>query len=299
MRTVDFHADRLRLSGSLFLPEERPAAGVPAVVFCHGFGATREYVAADIARALRDRGIGVLTFDHRGFGESEGERWRMLPHEQVADIRSAVVYLSTCEGVDPTRLGLYGISFGGAHAICAAAAEPLVRATVSCVPFADGAEWMRSMRRYWEWCELLDEIARDRVDAVVEGRSAEVDPDRILVRDPESVEWNEWLKRDFPSRSEYRLPLETAGAIIEYAPIRHADRVSNLMIIAAGRDTLVPREHAGALYAAASEPKELLTLPDATHHDIYRGHHFDEVVDAAARWLSAHLDTTNAEVRNR
>ncbi|MFC0528721.1 hypothetical protein [Phytohabitans kaempferiae] len=106
MRTVHFHVDRLRLAGSLFLPEERPEAGVPAVVFCHGFGATREYVAAD-------------------------------------------------------------------------------------------------------------------------------------------------------------------------------------------------REHAGALYAAAREPKELLTLPDATHHDIYRGHHFDEVVDAAARWLGAHLDKTHAEVRNK
>lgn len=295
MRTVHFHADRLRLEGSLFLPAERPPAGAPAVVFCHGFGATREYVATDIAEALCARGFGVLTFDHRGFGASEGERWRLLPHEQVRDIRSAIVYLSTCNGVDPGRLGLYGISFGGAHAISVAAVEPLVRATVSCVPFADGAAWMRSMRRYWEWCELLEDVARDRVEAVLTGRSAEVDPDRILVRDPESVEWNEWLKRDFPSRAEYKLPLETAGAIVDYAPIEVAHRVSHLLVVAAGRDTLMPREDAGRLHAAAREPKRLVTLPSATHHDIYRGHHFDEVVDTASRWLGEHLATTQAE----
>lgn len=295
MKTVHFHADRLRLAGSLFLPAQRPAAGAPAVVFCHGFGATREYVATDIAEALCARGLAVLTFDHRGFGESEGERWRLLPREQVADIRAAVAFLSTCDGVDPARLGLYGISFGGAHAISVAAVEPLVRATVSCVPFADGADWMRSMRRYWEWCELLEDLARDRVEAAVSGRSAEVDPDRILVRDPESIEWNEWLKRDYPSRATYRLPLETAGAIIDYAPVRDAHRVSRLLVVAAGLDTLVPREHAGDLYAAAREPKQLVTLPNATHHDIYRGHYFDEVADVAAQWLRTHLVTTHAE----
>jgi alpha-beta hydrolase superfamily lysophospholipase len=290
-RTVHFHADRLQLEGTLFLPEEsrRPAGGLPALVFCHGFAATREYVAGDIAAAMSARGYAVLTFDHRGFGDSEGEQWRLLPMEQVEDIRCAAVFLSTCPEIDAQRIGLYGISFGGAHAISAAAVEPLVRATVSCVPFSDGAAWMRGMRRNWEWYDLLDDLAADRVRAVVSGRSEDVDPDRILVRDPESIEWNEWLKDSYPSRATYRLPLESARAIVEYVPLQAAPRVSRLLVIAAGRETLMPREQARELVDAAREPKRLVVLPEARHHDIYREQYFEQVAELAADWLGEHL----------
>ena len=286
---VQFFADRIRLDGTLFLPDGAEDGPSPAVVFCHGFAATQEYVADDIAKSLARQGIAVLTFDHRGFGQSEGTKWRLLPLEQVEDIRSALVFLQTLPEIDPGRVGLYGISFGGAHALTVAAMEPSVKATVSCVPFADGRDWMRSMRRNWEWHDLLDRLDEDRRAAVVTGEYAEVDPDEILVRDPESLEWNEWLKQNFQSRGTYRLPLESARAIIDYSPIDTVDRVSNLLLIEAGLDILVPREHIRTIYERAADPKKLVTLPDATHHDIYRESHFDTVADIASAWLHEHL----------
>ena len=47
-----------------------------------------------MARLLTSLGIPCsheMIFDYRGFGDSEGERGRLVPAEQVVDIRNAVV----------------------------------------------------------------------------------------------------------------------------------------------------------------------------------------------------------------
>src|SRR5262245_38957343 len=60
-----------RLSGRLDLPEQPPRA---FALFAHCFTCTKSSVAAvRVARALTDRGIGVLRFDFTGLGQSEGE----------------------------------------------------------------------------------------------------------------------------------------------------------------------------------------------------------------------------------
>jgi len=74
---------------------------------------------------LTESGYAVLAFDYRGFGESEGERGRLVPAEQMTDIRNAVTYMQTLGEVDPERIGLWGTSFGGANAIIEAQLQAL------------------------------------------------------------------------------------------------------------------------------------------------------------------------------
>lgn len=166
--------------------------------------------------------------DHHGFGESAGRPSRIIPGEQIDDVRTAALYLSTRDDIDGDTVGLLGVSFGGAIAVAAAAAEPIVRATVSCAPFSDGAPWMRDIRRYWEWIEFCERLERGRRTALTTGRSEEVDPDEILVRDPESIEWNAWLKDDFPSRTGFSLSLANAQALLKFRPRPSLDRTSVL-----------------------------------------------------------------------
>jgi fermentation-respiration switch protein FrsA (DUF1100 family) len=57
-----------------------------------------------------------------------------------------------------------------------------------------------------------------------------------------------------------------------------------LLVIAGGRDRIVPIENSRRLYAAATAPKELLVLPDANHndHELVAG---DEMIQAIVRFL--------------
>src|SRR3954447_108662 len=288
---VSFFSDGIRLAARVFLPGDRQdGERRPAIVVCQGFGGTMEYNVGPIAERLTGQGYVALTFDYRGFGASEGPRWRLIPDEQARDARHALTYLSTRPEVDPERLGIYGTSFGGGVAIVAAAADPRARCVVSTVGVGNGLHWMQAMRRYWEWVALLERLGGDRRRRVLTGESELVDPDEILIRDPEALAWNQEVLRQYPSR-RYQLPLETAEAVIAWRPDQVVGRLSPraLLVIHVGGDRLVPAAQAEELYANAGEPRRLVILPRWEHHDVYQGEPFEAIMTETLAWYAAHL----------
>ena len=92
----------------------------------------------DYARAFAEAGFVALIFDYRGFGESEGPKWRLIPLEQADDIRNSLTWLETQSEVDTERLGLWGTSFGGAHVPYVMGMDSRVKAAVAQVGFDTG-----------------------------------------------------------------------------------------------------------------------------------------------------------------
>lgn len=82
------------------------------------------------ARMLARHGYGVLLFDRRGEGRSDGEPngWGWGGDE---DVKAAVRYLQARPDVDPARIGGIGLSVGGELMLEAAAETPDLRAVVS------------------------------------------------------------------------------------------------------------------------------------------------------------------------
>ena len=75
IRDVAFRSQGVTLRGYLMLPVEPAADGrrPPVVVMSHGFSATQHMGLMDTARTFCQRtGCAALTFDHGGFGESDG-----------------------------------------------------------------------------------------------------------------------------------------------------------------------------------------------------------------------------------
>jgi hypothetical protein len=109
-------ADRVKLHG-WYVPHEHPRA---IVLFCHGnAGNLSDW--AGVLRILHDRvGVGVMIFDYRGFGRSEG-----TPGEAgvLLDARAARAWLARRLAIEPGRIVLMGRSLGGAVAVDLAAAE--------------------------------------------------------------------------------------------------------------------------------------------------------------------------------
>ena len=125
----------------------RGREGMPTVIFCHGIevGRTGDGLT-ELAATLNRRGFGVLQFDFRGHGASEGKRVSSGWHERM-DILGAYDYLIS-RGVSSDEIGLHGVSMG-AGAACLAAAEELgIRATSLDTPYAAASELLMSETRF-------------------------------------------------------------------------------------------------------------------------------------------------------
>jgi fermentation-respiration switch protein FrsA (DUF1100 family) len=288
LEIVNFYSDEMRLEGDLFLPKNRDEPG-PAVIVAHGFGGIKEFFVGDIARVFCRAGYVALTFDYRGFGKSEGRRNRLFPMEQVEDVRAAVTYLRTRPEVDPDRLSIYGTSFGGGVSVAAAALDGAIRSVVCAVSFADGTQWLRSLRRNWEWQEFEDAIAKDRVERVLTGKSRVVEPEYIMVRDPESAEHEQYLRSTWPNRA-FNLDLASGEAIMNFKPSEFAARLAPcaMLLIAVDRDGLVGFYQTQELFRRSSEPKELLVLEGLTHHQVYQPKHLAHVMESVVGFVTRH-----------
>jgi hypothetical protein len=82
------------------------------------------------AKLLARHGYGVLLFDRRGEGESEGDP-NTFGWQGERDIRAAVAFLRARPDVDPERIGGIGLSVGGEMMIEAAAESDALKAIVS------------------------------------------------------------------------------------------------------------------------------------------------------------------------
>ncbi len=102
-----------------FAAESRARRRVPGVVFFHGFTGDRmesHWIFVKCARALAKVGVASLRFDFYGSGESEGEFREATLQGELADSRAAVEFFRRQKGIDGARLGLCGLSLGGAIA---------------------------------------------------------------------------------------------------------------------------------------------------------------------------------------
>jgi uncharacterized protein len=108
---VEFSNGDVRLAGTLI----NPARGGKhaAIILVHGSGAENRDYILPFARFLIRRGIAVLGYDKRGVGGSTGD-WNTASFDDLAgDVVAAFNYLKTRRDIDPSRIGLLGISQAG------------------------------------------------------------------------------------------------------------------------------------------------------------------------------------------
>lgn len=82
------------------------------------------------ARILARHGYGVLLFDRRGEGESDGDP-NALGWRGTRDVEAAIAYLRSRPDVNPDRIGGLGLSVGGEVMLQAAADSDALKAIVS------------------------------------------------------------------------------------------------------------------------------------------------------------------------
>lgn len=292
--SIEFTLQDDRIRGTFYLPFGT-SGPVPAVVLAHGWAMVAGGDLEDYAAAVVGAGMAALTFDFRRLGRSDGlPRQEIDPAAQIEDFRAAISYVRSRSEVDRERIGIWGSSYSGGHALVVAAIDKRVKCVVSQVPTIDGYVAGQRRMRYDKAQALQAAFELDR-EARFAGQPPVALP--LIDADPEAaVAYPGRDSYDYMSAQARRCAswvnevtlrsLELARAYMPGAYIRYITPTPLLMIVATG-DGLTPADLQQEAFRQAHEPKQLMLLPGG-HYSVYT-EHFGTTSAAAADWFSRHL----------
>jgi len=280
---IRFHAGGVTLAGWLYLPAgDGPH---PLVVLSHGFSVLMAMGLDRYAEAFSRAGLACLVYEHRNFGASEGApRHEIDPWQQIADMRDAISHARTLPAIDRERIGLWGTSYSGGHALVVAALDRRVKCVVSQVPLVAGEETLRSWVGENGWARVQERFVADR-DARCRGEA----PITTRPARTGSQTWD-WVEATgtaaiYPNE----ITLRSLELLAAYDPREYVARIAPtpLLMVLATQDTQTPYAGQLAAYDRAGEPKRIVRL-DGGHYDVYTKL-FDPACGAACDWFMQHL----------
>jgi fermentation-respiration switch protein FrsA (DUF1100 family) len=213
-------ADNILLDGRFFRGD-RPAL----IILASGYGDTQDQML-QIAEFLHHAGFSVLTYNSRARVPSGGKYVTLGALEQK-DVISVVDYAARRSDVDVNRIGILGISMGGASAILAAAKDQRIRAVVDDSGFSDAP---RVIAASFEHFIHLPAFPFAPITVAIADLRAGINANQVR-------------------------PVDVIGQISPRP----------LLIIHEQGDAVVPPDNSLRNFAAAREPKQIWWVPGSSH----------------------------------
>jgi fermentation-respiration switch protein FrsA (DUF1100 family) len=287
--------DGVELGGWFYLPKT-DAQRCPAITMAHGYAGVKEHGITRFAEAFADAGFVVLLHDHRTFGISGGEpRQDVDPWRQVADWRRAVSYLESRPEVDSKRIGLWGTSYAGGHALVLGATDCRIACVVSQVPTISG--YQQGLRRVApEGIAALEAALNDDERAQARGeppqRQAVVSADSAIPASYRTKDAIDFYLQPLGEGAKWENTVTMRSTRLSrmYEPGIWAPRISPtpLLMIVGSHDVITLTDLALASYEQALEPKKLVLIPGG-HFDPYMSG-FQTSCGASVDWFRQHLN---------
>jgi hypothetical protein len=296
-RRTSFESKGLKCSVTFYTPDKIASGDrCPAIVMAHGIGLTKEMGLPQFAEFFVQAGFVVSLFDYRYLGASEGEpRGQMIPAEQHEDFRNAITWTQLQSEVDPERIGLWGFSYSGGHALHLAAFDRRVKAIVAQMPTASGFLTSRRVASPLELEELTKLLSQDRIKRYQTGEVSYLPlvapPGQpCFLATPDAFNWVESAKSASEGRWENRISFESIEHCLYYEPAPRLEAIfpTPLCLIVGEKDFLSPADLSAAVHARAMEPKSL-TILKGGHFDAFQGEGFEIASTAALRWFEKYL----------
>lgn len=293
---VEFESDGTRCAAWLYRPhnENRAEGEPPIVLMAHGFGGQRGFGLPAYAERFAARGMAVLLFDYRCFGASDGQPRDWVDHRrQHRDWRAAIAFARTIDGVDHSRIGLWGTSYSGGHVLSVAAREQDVLVAVSQVPMLHVMKSLRSKPTYMmqsvfhglvDWCGALVGRSPHYVPTVAT-------PDKFAALNKPGCD--EGYRAKIPADADWqnRVTARSLLSSITFRPCRDANSVRcPVLFIIAEHDQLIRTKVSLQVTERVADAK-VRVLP-IDHFAVYRGDVFEQVCGEETDFLAEHLGLT-------
>jgi uncharacterized protein len=206
-----------------------PQGSDATLILCHGRGACRSDILPSTQHLASRGGYNLLYFDFRNHGESGGKATSLGRLESL-DLEAALDWLKKERPAKARRVGLFGMSMGGAVAILTAA-------------------------RRTEFAAVAVESAFTSVNRSI------VRFARLFYNVPAwAVPYTLWWKR-------LRLGFDAEKDSPEGFVARISPRP--LLLLQGAQDLRMPPSEGERLFALAGEPKTLWTVPDCDHGGLW------------------------------
>ena len=286
-----FRSDGVHCAAWLYRPKAAKKSRVPVVVMAHGFAAQRAFGLESYAKQFAARGLAVLLFDYRHFGDSGGEPRDLVDHRrQHRDWLGAIEHARSIDQIDPESIGLWGSSYSGGHVIWAAAKTPGVKAVVAQAPMLDVLRSARVGPRYV--LQAVGHIVADYGAAML-GRTphyiptvAEPDQFAALNQPGSDSGYRAIIPKD--ANWKNRCTARSLWTSLFFRPARQAARVRcPALIVIAERDQVIRARVIET--AAARIPRATVLRVPVDHFQFYQGELFETISQKQAEFLERHL----------
>jgi hypothetical protein len=293
VKTVKVWSEGTRIAADLYRPKDIKDGELrPAIILSHGWGGGKNGCRAIASRLASEAGYICIAIDYRGWGESDsrlqiigdmpkpdanGEitlkvkaiRTVVDPWDQLVDVQHTIDYISGEPNVDIQKLGYWGSSYSGGHAVWLAAHEPRLACSYGQVPAADSRDLLQTSFEEHDIAKRIQPMATQRARGEIMPVPQGVDKAPRL---------NGW-------------PI--LEKVIRYNPVEDAGTIGiPLCIVDAENEELYNRHTTGKLAyqraRANGSDAEYHVVPGITHYGIY-GKEAKRAADITLAFYGKHL----------
>ncbi len=270
----------IELTGDLYIPKNG-GNNLPALAISGPFGAVKEQSSGLYANQMAERGFVALAFDPSYTGESGGEPRNVAsPDINTEDFSAAIDFLGLQDNIDRNKLGIIGICGFGGFALNATAADKRVKAVATTSMYdmsRVNAEGYFGSTTPEQRTKMLEQMSLQRWEDAKNGTPKY--PENGLAQtneeSPQFVkEYYDYYKTDrgFHERSLNSNGAWTATNSLSFMNMPILTYIKEIsprpMLVIAGENAH-SKYFSEDAYKNASEPKELMIIPNGVHTDLY------------------------------
>ncbi|MBU7017473.1 MAG: alpha/beta hydrolase [Theionarchaea archaeon] len=301
---VLFQSDGKKLAAFLFVPSDyKEGEKRPAVVITRPASGVKEQTAGLYAQKFSEKGFVAITFDPKGYGESEGKPQVEDPFSIISDTLNAVTFVESLPQVDKDNIFNAGVCMGAGYATAASTQDKRIKGTAAISPYLTihidypkaygGKSVVRIMMAFFKsFSFLLGLVGLDAYLPLVPIKSWMRLIPAIPVQHGMMLYYAPGTPGDVPNWKNKINLAKTDNFILRYNPFDFTSRFRDKPFFMAYADGGYSTDLLQKFYNDISvDDKELFVAKNATHFDLYYKPEFiDPIVEKVTAFFKKHIN---------